>query len=771
MDNENPNWIWIKKWSKNNDKEPQLVLFRKKVSIKNEFKKIIIKLTADSRYKLWINGNFCEVGPLKGTKNKWYLDTIDVTNFFKVGINQIAIEVLRYPKDLLKGNFGINRTSKPGLLVNGEIDYFDSKKQFISDDSWKGYIHNNFSIIPEDESFAPLEIMEKRIGIFKLKGWKETDFDDSDWESTYTYSDQDLPTILKLKNLKKRPIPFMKRSMHNFKEIKQVIKSKSPKKDWSGFLQGLNEITIAPNSTEVIDISAGQEMTAYLYLAMKNGKDTDISVLQSEAYVGKEIPKVNGITLYEKDDREEIFNKNLKGFTDKYSVSGYGGDDLDETYNPFWFRTFRFIRLTIKTKDTPITLSRFNYEETGYPLKVVTKVNTSDPSMSGIWDLSKLTLQRCMHETYEDCPFYEQLQYVMDTRSQMLYTYAISGDNRLGKKAIDDFQDSQTKNGLLNGASPSYVPNVIPSFSIYYILMLKDYMMYFGDKKFLKRHMGSVDKILNYYDSHLTPEGYVGVIGTLNGKSKQWSFIDWAMEWAETTGAPTAIKKGPITIESLLYLYGLQKAQLLAGYLHENDMRKKYSRRETRLVNAIEKYCIGNNGMIKDGPNVEEYSQHGQVFGILTNVLKYDQGREILKRTINDKQNYAQCSIAMSFYLFRALEKVGLYDLIDNYWNIWRDLLKDNCTTSIESKSTERSECHAWGAVALYELPTKVLGVQPAEPGFKSVKISPLVGRLKYASGEVWTPKGVLKVNWRLIDNQLNLNYKLPSGLKIMEND
>ena len=45
----------------------------------------------------------------------------------------------------------------------------------------------------------------------------------------------------------------------------------------------------------------------------------------------------------------------------------------------------------------------------------------------------------------------------------------------------------------------------------------------------------------------------------LNGKARFWSFIDWAVEWENTTGIPPAVLKGPVTMESLLYILGLQK--------------------------------------------------------------------------------------------------------------------------------------------------------------------------------------------------------------------
>ena len=107
-----------------------------------------------------------------------------------------------------------------------------------------------------------------------------------------------------------------------------------------------------------------------------------------------------------------------------------------------------------------------HYEETGYPLQVQTEVTTSDNTLADIWDISERTLRRCMHESYEDCPFYEQLQYIMDARQQILYTYAVSADDRLARKCLDDLKRSQRYDGLLNCCYPNCNPNVIPGFSV-----------------------------------------------------------------------------------------------------------------------------------------------------------------------------------------------------------------------------------------------------------------------------------------------------------------
>lgn len=116
----------------------------------------------------------------------------------------------------------------------------------------------------------------------------------------------------------------------------------------------------------------------------------------------------------------------------------YGPDDMFITndgtnvYEPFWFRTFRFIRLEISSNDEPLTVTCFDYRETHYPLDIGAKINTS-PELETFWKISLNTLRNCMHETYEDCPFYEQNQFAMDSRIQILFTYQLSRDDRLAR--------------------------------------------------------------------------------------------------------------------------------------------------------------------------------------------------------------------------------------------------------------------------------------------------------------------------------------------------
>lgn len=721
----------------------------------------IIQVSADSRYKLYVNGQLAEIGPCKGDRQIWFADKVNLMPYLKKGKNVLAVRVLRYPTVQNKGCFGIYRTEFPGFFAEGKI-LDDEGKEYSLDarDGWKVRKDENFHIVSESELFAPLQILENTRGALWQAGWMNPGYDTEGWEAPYRYSDMN--QAVSPGNLQKRPIPFLFRKESRFGDVVQTQDKIISKEEWQKFLNGEQSILIPPNAKVSVEISAGVERTAYLHLALEQGAKAQISILQSEGYVlGGER---GDLKVPVKGNREDYKAGFLAGFTDHYICAGFGTKESPEVYEPFWFRTFRFIRFEMKTYEEPLVLRNFTYTETGYSLNVQTKADASDERFKKIWEISERTLRCCMHETYEDCPFYEQLQYAMDIRAQILYTYAISADDRLARKCMEDFRRSQRYDGLLNCAAPRYDASVIPGFSIYYILMLYDHMMYFGDKELLENHMPTVEGILQFFHRNRNSKGYVEKIGGLNGKARFWSFIDWAVEWENTTGIPPAVLKGPVTMESLLYILGLQKAAKIAEYLDRKEQSALLMQRAEQVQEAVRTFCTGKDGMLQDGPGIEEYSQHTQVFAVLTDTVAGEQAKENLRKTILYKEKYSQCSVAMVYYLFRALEKTGMYELTESYWNIWQRMIDKYTTTCVEDEVQERSECHAWGALILYELPSVILGIRPSAPGYEKMEVKPVPGYLKSARGQVITPKGMVNVEWYRENKEIHIKLETSEG-------
>lgn len=134
--------------------------------------------------------------------------------------------------------------------------------------------------------------------------------------------------------------------------------------------------------------------------------------------------------------------------------------------------------------------------------------------------------------------------------------------------------------------------NVIPAFSIYYLLMVHDHMMYFGDKALVKRHLLAIDGILGFFDRNLSEQGLVGKSGGPIMRHRYWSFIDGAGVWDSGVPAATGKGSGSVTMESLLYLYGLQKAAELTEFAGRTDTAAEYRQRAGALSDAIRTHCF-----------------------------------------------------------------------------------------------------------------------------------------------------------------------------------
>ena len=143
----------------------------------------------------------------------------------------------------------------------------------------------------------------------------------------------------------------------------------------------------------MVELSAGEEQCAWLLYAFAGGKGAKVTTLCSECYY---YPAESEDSAPRKGDRTDAVNGVLLGHTSTYCAAGCGTRERPEHYEPFWMRTFRFVRLTVESGEEPLTILDFSFRTTGYPLEVRTQVQTSDPTHAPIWDISVRTLRRCI---------------------------------------------------------------------------------------------------------------------------------------------------------------------------------------------------------------------------------------------------------------------------------------------------------------------------------------------------------------------------------------
>ncbi|MGC9343560.1 MAG: hypothetical protein ACP5E3_12720 [Bacteroidales bacterium] len=149
----------------------------------------------------------------------------------------------------------------------------------------------------------------------------------------------------------------------------------------------------------------------------------------------------------------------------------------NKTYIPFWWRAFRYIELVVQTKDIPLEIQSFSSIASSYPF--ITKADFQTHGSEGgkydkILEIGERTIRCCAHESFMDCPYYEESHFEGDTRVQALVSYANFGDPSLGKNAIEQFSWSLNSEGFLSARYPTNSTYYIPSYSLYWIGMLFD---------------------------------------------------------------------------------------------------------------------------------------------------------------------------------------------------------------------------------------------------------------------------------------------------------
>src|SRR5690606_18392842 len=187
-----------------------------------------------------------------------------------------------------------------------------------------------------------------------------------------------------------------------------------------------------------------------------------------------------------KGNRNELHGKTMMGYHDEIVADGASG----RTYSPRWVRTFRFLEIEVTTADQALTIESLVHRFTAYPFEERGKFVATAPRIQPIWDAAWRTARMCALDTYMDCPYYEQLQYIGNTLLRPLRSDYVSGESRLARRALEAMGGSLQPMGLTKSSHPSGHVQIIPPFSLIYVLMLHDYWMLTEDAEFVAEQLG-----------------------------------------------------------------------------------------------------------------------------------------------------------------------------------------------------------------------------------------------------------------------------------------
>lgn len=726
---------------------------------------VIVRVSADQRYMLYVNGKEVSRGPARGDLLHWRYERIDIQKYLKQGENVIAATVWNFGEHTPVAQMSLGtgfimevlnsdrQTKDDANSMASEFQYSFLKQEINTNASWQ--VLRNPAYTPEvatelmQQTYAVVGPGDNVDGANYPWGWK-TGAEDSTrftWVSARsTSSGQAAERKGKGygvgtdggRQLVRREIPSMLTYEHPWGRIR-----KSKGIITANDRNYLSTFAVPPNTTASVLLESDEMLNAYPQLTTSRGSGSRIQVMYQEALID---------SLGQKGNRSEIEGKTMLGHRDVYLPSG----QEYETFEPLWYRAYRYVQLDISTGNDTLFVGGMRARETRYPFEEKAKIAVADESQKWIEDVWKVgwrTAKLCAHETYMDCPYYEQLQYVGDTRIQALISLYVSGDDRLMRRAIRDFDQSRQYFGLTQSRYPSKNLQVIPPYSLFWNAMVYDYALHRNDPGFVKEMLPGMRDVLEWYEARMNRYG-------LLERTEWWNFVDWTEEWPwdnvlREGGVPSQDEEGNSLLLTLQYAYALRLSQEVFAWQPNEESQafaKTLHARRMRILDTIKTLRNSETGLFPDLRGGSEYSQHTQIMAVLAGLdtpsfLSKAEQKVLIEKTL-ERDDLIQATFYYKFYLFEAMHVVGLGDRYLDELQSWRDMLALDLNTFAEKPEETRSDCHAWSASPNYHLLSLVAGVRPASPAFREVVIRPALGDLREFNATIAHRKGLIEVDY-----------------------
>jgi len=762
-------------------REPLVLHFRRFLTLGQVPATYPVRVSADNRFVLYVNGTRVGDGPARGDLAHWRYELFDLTPLLKPGQNLITATVWNWgvyaalaqvsdrtaflleseatgdadistPKnwqvEIESGHQALDRSSIKmwTYFASGPGEEIDAAKY---DWSWNSPDDKNPAWVavasPMRDSIFQQTARAHSADVTMDNNWwlvpdrlphMEYTPTDVGWTvrtSVASRTDQNLP-------LPPLEISSLENTMASF-SVNVNLHPKIPPEAHVHLLMDRRDKTLT---------------TAYPVLTVSGGKGAKIWITYSEALYDKDMHKGDRDALDYDDAQGAKHPREAQGLKDEFLPDG--GDH--RVFQPLWWRTWRYMDLDIETGDQPLTLDSLTAQFTAYPFEERASFESPDPELKQIWDVSWRTARLDAHETYMDTPYYEQLQYIGDTRIQAMISYAVAGDGRLARQAIEAFNDSRIPEGITLSRYPSSLNQHIPTFSLFWIGMVHDWWMYQPDTEPVKESLEGTRSVLHWFAQYEQPDGMLE-------KFPWWGFVDWVSKG----DIPTYDAKGQSCTTSLLYLGAIDDAADMEHAVGDPMFAERDRARAAHVRQGLLSQCWSERrGLMAETPDKKGFSQQANILAVLYDVIPKEKQKTVMRKILAIEPGTApddvlSASYYFRYYLARALDHAGMGD--DYLASIapWRKLLALHFSTWPETPGETRSDSHAWSAHPIFDLLTLVAGVEPASPGFRTVKIAPHLGDLKELKASFPHPDGLIKMEYHA-----NADPKVNGGTRFLAN-
>lgn len=715
---------WSARWISAPDAPPTgygVYHFRRGFTLASRPDRFVVHASGDNRYQLFVNGTRVAMGPARGDLFHWRYETIDLAPHLQAGRNVLAAVVWNFGELAPEAQI----TLATGFLLQGDTS---GERTVDTGTSWKCL---------RNAAYAPIEFTSAQMHGYYVAGpgdrvdgaqypwgWEAPEFDDAHWPAAAVLgvaAGREASDPHSRWMLVPRSIPAEELRPERLQRARRATGIPLP----AAFPAQREAISVPARTHATLLLDQNWLTTAYPELTVSGGKGAVIRMRYAEA-------------LFPKGNRDDVEGKQFLGNHDEFVADG----GKARRFQPLWWRTYRYLELDVQTQDEPLTIDDLAANYVGFPFQRRAWFDGGSAEIGRILDTGWRTARLCAHETYMDCPYYEQLQYVGDTRIQCLVSLFSAGDSRLMRNAIEQIDDSRQSDGCTMSRYPTRLEQYIPGFSLWWIGMVHDYWWYVDDAAFVRRMLPGVRAVLSFFASYQKANGSLGPL-------PWWRYLDWVPEWQG--GNPPQESDGSSAPFDLQLLLAYGWAAAMENALGIPALGGFYAARAQQLrATAQHLYWDAGKKLYADTPAKAQFSQHTNTLAVLADVITGAEARELAVRMLT-APGLAQTGLYFRYYVHQALAKTGEGDRYLDLLDDWRGMLNRGLTTFAEivdrPDQASRSDCHAWSASPNIEIFRTVLGVDSSAPGFRTVAVTPHLGKLESVSGGAPHPKGMIEVH------------------------
>ena len=713
-------------------------VFRKQWQLAVAPDRATLHIFADTRYILWINGQYVERGPCRFVPSHPEYDTLDVTSYLRQGDNALAVLVHHYHDGVMKddGSEVNGRVARhvPGLTAMlGIVEVGGGRTSLSTDASWRGSTNTRFGPSGVSPSSIPDRIDARR----DTGDWTLAGFDDSHWEKPVQvdggqWGPLGIRTVPLLRETEIKPLALIERAG---KAVQQPLADALP-------------IEMKLGKPLIVDV--GQYVQAY-------------SILDLDAQDGSEL-EIEYAQRFLDTDRKP--DGRSYGHINRY-IARVG----KQTYMSG--DTFGCKYVVIRLKSGQVRLLGLRLVNRLYPFEVVGRFQSNDTFLNHLWQIGINTVRVCSEDAYADCAGRERASWLGDGTvcETPITRLALAGpgadgkpryaDPRLLRQRLWQVGHCVLPDGRVKAFAPSDgfdIHGYIEDYACLWIQGIRTYYDITGELDLARELWPTITGQLQWFFDRLSPRGLVN--------AREFVFPGNPLAYQVCEGA---------TLNAYLYR-ALVDAAELAGRLDKPEQHQQYAAAADALKQAINTHLWDDEtgayyGGIQDGKKTGLTAYAAMMclyFDVVPPERKDRVNRWLLANY--EKENFSPYAYTFLFEDLYRMDTAAADQLVlDLMRQRWAEMAKGETQTVWEGFGPGAEPCHVMGSTPTYHLSRRILGVRVDGPvSNRRIVIEPRLADLRQVEGTVVTEFGPVPVRWEKTDDgkKLAFQIQIPADVK-----